>query len=544
MKKHPTQLHTRIQSGFSTIELLIAFSVGIIFLTAAILVSYTDPTLNHQISLDSNQATVLDVSLDNNALAISGNKIGDAVADLIGDWNAVIGDTVADVNDPTQLALDTTIEDTSECIKKITNTTSWTTLGSRNRNISFGTALSDIDTAIALGRGGCDPFPVSDWDNPESDNLAQANVSGADDGTAVDVRSFNNTRYAFITSNPTGGGTGKKEFTVIDVTDKNVQVSDIKATLDKDKGLLNITIFGNYAYVLNNDQIGNQLQIIDISNPTAPSKLLTSYTLPNISCTYHNQNCQRIGRSITYYSGYLYIGTGYMAGNNPEFFIYCINDSSVAGCSPTTPVFRSSLNLDHNINDIAIDGNYAYLATSADYGELTVVDITSKTSPSAPPNYTNQNINNRKYNAVTTASNASTEDGRSIYVLGNYAYLGREKVNNNNEREFYVLDISNLSNITSVGSMSFDMTNNSAYLSGIVVKENIAFLSTYDSNKSFYLVDISNPANPHLRNSCSDFDTSQWATDIDLKDNHVYLVQIQGSTLLKIVYDQGNACTP
>jgi len=543
MKKLSTQFHKVTTRGFSTIELLIAFSVGIIFLTAAIMVSYTDPTLNHQISLDSNQATVLDVSLDNNALAISGNKISDAVADLIGNWNAVIGDTVADPNDPTQLALDTNVEDTSQCTKTITNTTSWTTLGSRNRNISFGTALSDIDTAIALGRGACDPFPATDWNYPESDNLAQANVSGADDGTAVDVRSFNNTRYAFITSNPTGGGTGKKEFTVIDVTDKNVQGSDIKATLNKDKGLLNVTIFGDYAYVLNND-ILNQLQIIDISNPAASSKLLTSYTLPNISCTYHNQNCQRIGRSISYYDGYLYIGTGYMAGNNPEFFIYCVNDSSVAGCSPTTPVFRSSLNLDHNINDIAIAGNYAYLATSADYGELTVVDISSKTTPLAPPNYTNQNINNRKYNAVTTAGNASTEDGRSVYVLGDYAYLGREKVSNNNEREFYVLNISNPSNITSVGAMSFGMTNNAAYLSGIVVKGKTAFLSTYDSNKSFYLVDLNDLSNPHLRNSCSDFDTSQWATGIEMKDNYVYLVQIQGSTLLKIVYDQGNACTP
>jgi hypothetical protein len=84
---------------------------------------------------------------------------------------------------------------------------------------------------------------------------------------------------------------------------------------------------------------------------------------------------------------------------------------------------------------------------------------------------------------------------------------------------------------------------NSPYLSGIVVKGKTAFVGTTDSNSSFFLIDLSQPTNPHPRNNCSDLNTSQTATSITLKDNLVFLAHAQGSTLLKIIYDQGNVCT-
>ena len=546
MKIQLTHYTNKDSSGFSTIEILIAFSVGIIFLTAAMMVSFSDPTLARQISLDSGQAAALDVSLDNNALATSSNKLGNIVAKLTSNWKTAISGDSPNSTSPYTNTPD--ITDIAPCLKEISNATTWSTLGARGRQITFGTALGDMTTAKALGRGGCDPIPPSEWDNPETDNLSQANVSGADNGTDVAVTSIDGIRYAFITSNPTGSGTSKKEFTVIDVSDTNVQAQDVKATLVMDEGLLALTVVGDYAYVLNDDEV-NHLQIIDLTNPEVPVKLSTSYTLPNITCNYNANNCQRIGTSITYYDGYIYIGAGYMVGNSPEFHIYCINDNSVAGCSPTTPVARGSLNVNHDVNDIAIKDTRAYLATSADYGELTVIDITSKTLPTLPPSYLNPLINNRKYNAITTSNAASTEDGSSIYILGDYAYLGRERVNNQSEREFYVLNISNPSAITPVGSMSLGLAGcngngcSSPYLSGIVVKGKTAFVGTTDSNSSFFLIDLSQPSNPRPRNNCSDLNTSQTATSITIKDNLVFLSHAQGSTLLKIIYDQGNACT-
>ena len=522
--------------GFSTIEILITFAVGIIFLTAAMMVAFSDPTLARQISLNTSYAAALDTALDGSALATSTNKIGKLVADVSSNWNILVSNDTDNfyTNVPE-------VTDIAPCLKEITNATTWSTLSSRERSMTFGTALSNMSAAIALGPGGCDPLPPSEWNNPESSNLAQANVSGADNGTDIVVKSINGKRYAFITTNPQGGGASKKEFTVIDVSDTSVENGDIKATLPMDKGLLGVAIAGDYAYVLNND-VTNHIQIINVSDPEAPIKLSTSITLPNITCNYHNQNCQRIPRSIAYYGGYLFIGTGYMVGNSPELHVYCVDDSSVPGCSFINPVSRGRLNLNHNINDIVIKDNYAYLATSADYGELTVIDITSKTSPISPPTYADPSTNNRKYNAVTTQGTASTEDGTSVYVLGTYLYLGREKVNNQNEREFYVLDISSPSAIIAKGVMSLGIGNNTR-LSDIVVQSKTAFVSTTDSNQSLFIINVSNPATPQKKNNCSGFNTSQGAIALDYNDNLIFLAHTQGSTLLKIVYDQGNVCT-
>lgn len=537
--------------GFSTIELLITFAVGIVFLTAAMLVAFSDPSLARQISLDSGQAAALDVALDNTALATSTNKLGSIIANLTHNWNATISSVDATSDNPYDLT--PTISDIAPCFKEISNETGWTRgFGDRSHTMTFGTGLANVSIAKALGKGGCDPTPPSEWESPVDDPNAAINVSGADGGTDIAVRSFNGKRYAFTTSNPSGGGGPKKEFTVVDVSDNNIQPSDEKGSIPKDKGLLGLVVVGNYAYALNNDPL-NQLQVISLINPEAPSKAGTPFALPVGNCN-NGTNCQRIGRSIAYYNGYLYIGTGAsQAGGtaNKEFFIYCINDSSIAGCTATTPIFRGSLNIDHNINDIAIKDNFAYLATSADYGELTVVNITTKTAPSLPANYaTTPNINNQKYNALSTAGSASDEDATSVYVLGKYAYLGRKQVNNSNKKDFYVLDISNPTSITQVGSTRLmplcsgnSCNNNPIYLSGVVVQEKTAFLSTYDSNKSFYIVDVTDTSVPALLNNCSDdINTSQFSTALEFKDNQAYLVHGQGSVFLKIVYDNGNAC--
>lgn len=540
-------------NGFATIEILITFAVGIIFLSAAIMVAFSDPTLARQISLESGQAATLDLALDSTSLATSTNFMGSTTARLMKNWNSPTLTIIETGSNP--YTITPTVNDIAPCYKEIINETGWDRgFGGREHTMTFGTGLANLAIAKALGKGGCDPIPSSEWASPIDDPNAAINVSGADGGTDIAVRTFNEKRYAFTTSNPSGGGGPKKEFTVVDVSDNNIQPSDEKGSIPKDKGLLGLVVVGSYAYALNNDPL-NQLQVISLTTPEAPFKVGTPFALPVGNCN-NGTNCQRIGRSISYYDGYLYIGTGAsQAGGtaNKEFFIYCISDSSVAGCTATTPVFRASLNIDHNINDIVVKDNFAYLATSADYGELTVVNITTKTVPSLPANYVSApTINNQKYNALTTTGGASDEDATSIYVLGKYAYLGRKNVNNSNKSDFYVLDISNPSSITKVGSTRLmplcsgnSCNNNPVYLSGLVVQGKTAFLSTYDSNKSFYIVDVTNPAAPALKNSCSDdINTSQFSTALEFKDNQAYLVHAQGSVFLKIVYDNGNACTP
>ena len=70
------------EDGFSTIEILIAFSVGIIFLAAAMMLAFSDPALMRQTSLDSGQVSALDSTLDTSALATSTNSLGNIVASV------------------------------------------------------------------------------------------------------------------------------------------------------------------------------------------------------------------------------------------------------------------------------------------------------------------------------------------------------------------------------------------------------------------------------------------------------------------------------
>ena len=75
-------------SGFSTIEILIAFAVGITFISAAIMVTFSDSSLKTQISLESGNTSALDVSLDQSGLYRTMKKIGDSTKMLLTDWYA------------------------------------------------------------------------------------------------------------------------------------------------------------------------------------------------------------------------------------------------------------------------------------------------------------------------------------------------------------------------------------------------------------------------------------------------------------------------
>ncbi len=528
------------QKGFSTIEILIAFGVGIIFLSAAMMISFSRgegswAPNGEQHSYDTGQAVALDSFFDNRGLASTTRQFGQYIVDFLkpNGWNKDPLAINSTESDPYSYTPD--VLDISPCMKQIIATTTWESLNGRDRHITFGTTLSNINEAIALGPSGCDPLETGSWQYPiKKDNLSILNFPGASDATGIKVKAFDKKLYAFITSNPQSKS--GVEFTVIDVTDNKIS-TDVPATLSYEKGLLGIAIGGDYAYVLNND-IENQLQVIKISDPKSPEKLSTSYTLPGIDCKFKPETCQRIGKSIFYYNGYLFIGTGYMAGVNPEFHIYSINSSGIP-----TPIGK--LDVDHNINDIVVKDNNAYLATSANYGELTIVDVSDKTLTdkvkSLPPDYKNPNINNRKFNTD------GDEDGRKIYILGKYIYLGlgRKAGDSPSGKYFYILNSNNMNSITKAGSYDFNLTQKTDGVSGIVVQGKTIFVSTTDKNQSLYILDASNSTNPVNKNLCLEkgktaINLSNAVTGIEYKNNRVFAISDTGEMFLKILYENNN----
>jgi Ca2+-binding RTX toxin-like protein len=116
-----------------------------------------------------------------------------------------------------------------------------------------------------------------------------------------------------------------------------------------------VQVVGNYAYVTDGY---SGLQIIDISNPTAPI-LKGSYN------THGASGVQVVGN-------YAYVANFSFGGLD-------IIDIS----NPTVPIFRGSYNT-HGAYGVQIVDNYAYVADG--YGGLKIIDVSNFTNPQSPTN--------------------------------------------------------------------------------------------------------------------------------------------------------------
>lgn len=532
-------------SGFSTIEILIAFAVGIIFLSAAMMVAFSGKQsytgagagIYNGTSTDVGQAAALDLALDNYGLATSSNRIGKIISTLTKNWNSLISDGSEQINPNLAYGNTSFIQDISPCMKEITSTTTWSSLNNRNHHITFGTAIGSIDQAKLYGRGGCDPTPPGDWNTLESPPNWDVTPSELDGrGTGIAITKISGIPYAFVTTEQSGAN--KKDFWSIDIT--TTSDPNPRSHLDTgNSGLNGIAIGGQYAYVIRNDST-KQLMVINISNPTnlTLSSIVSSTTLPNMntSCT----TCVTPA-SITYFNGYVYVGTPYIANlsvpntKNNEFHVFCVNDTSVLNCTPLTPKWMGSFNVNHNVSDIAlvqkvvsgITKTYAFLATSdssGSYPELTMLDVTN---PSA----------------ITTAGTADLPgnlSGTSIYALGNKVYLGRQRATGSNY-DFYIFDTKDETTISSASVIKqkrLGLGPNTA-VTDILIRGKFAFLVTSDSNAPFQVWDIVSSSTAIVKPSsdslCSNTINLSVSSGISSFDKYIYVVN-KNQAALKTIY--------
>jgi hypothetical protein len=515
--------------GFSTIELLIAFSVGIIFLTAAMMVSFSDPTLARQVSLESGQAAALDVALDSTALASSTNKLGSTTAALMKNWSAIL---TGDHQGTYENVLTTT--DISPCLKEIINVTQWNnTFGARHRDITFGTALGSMDIAKALGRGGCDPTPLNDWDNPDSlGSFDPSGIAGAGiAATAIDVKTIDGHLYAFLTSQH--GSAASPDFWVIDVTNPNspqyvssLDISNGVSWGSIKEGANDLVVIGNYAYVLRNYKV-DQLQVIDVSDPTHPTMVTPAVSFESRGVNANCGSCEPQGEVIKYYNGKLYIGLHNTQG--PELLVYNI------ASTPTAPSFVGAIanSFGHSIYDMVINGNYAYVAikpgnNAQNTKELMVINISGAT-PTDTGNGYNANIGNN-----------DTAGARSLYLLGNKLYMGRERVSSP-KQDLYILNVANPEAPTLLGSKNINQQSGSgSAIQTLYVSGQLAFLGL-SKNPEFQTWDISNPAEITTF-GCGGFDFPQEVTDIAYANNYVF-VAIRSNDFFRVLHDETSDAT-
>lgn len=505
-------------SGFSTIEILIAFSIGILFLSAAIMVIFSDPTLARQISLENGQAAALDAILDSQGLASSSNKLGALVSSLTENWDALI--PTIDTSDPLDIYTYAMPEvtDISPCMKEVLGNTSWTSLNERSHQISLGTTLSNIDIAAASGRGACDPFPPGDWDNPEFTGWSITPHSFTGTTTDMDIAIRNGTSYVLMSGKSTNAD--EADLMVIDIN--NLENPKVVAEVNLTPyGYTKIIVVGSTAYALQ-DSTTEHIHILNLSNPENPT-LEGTVTLPYTNTA--------IGRSLYYYDNRLYVGTQYLAcptscaaKQNNEFHVY---DVTIR----TSPIHIKSLNINHNINDIMVSGTYAYLATSDNTGELQIVDIRSAATMALPDD------SGMKFDPSGNA------DGISVYALGSHVYLGRARTTNS-DFDLYKIDVSEPTTPIPTKWRKLGLGVNTKVLD-VVVQSDVAFLLTSDPSQTFHVWDVRHNNDTHIFpiSSCDNILSHTKSVALAYYQGYI-LVANEKDAKLDIMRDQPHACTP
>ena len=232
-----------------------------------------------------------------------------------------------------------------------------------------------------------------------------------------------------------------------------------------------IAVSGNYAYVATER---NGLVIVDISNKTTPT-LAGSYNTAGSAC------------SVAVSTNYTYI-----ADISNGLVIVEISNK-------TAPTLVESFNTTEYTYDVAVLGNYAYVA---DYSNgLVVVDITSPTTPTLAGSY-----NTGGYS-------------RGVVVVGNYAYVA------DGSNGLEVVDISSPTAPVLAGSY-----DTAGYAYGVVVAGNYAYVA--DMSMDFVVVYISNPAAPALAGS---YDTAGSAYSVEMVGDYAYVADdLNGLIILRI----------
>lgn len=493
--------------GFLTLELIISIALFATIMTAALLVA------------TGGQVASMDVGMTEFGLASTTNKTQalSQTASVHQGFQSLVGSVVTGDG----FRLSTLVDTLSPCMKYVEASTTWSSDKGRSLFSSSGTFVISTTTTKAMG-GGCSPLPPAEgWENPGS--LGSVDVSGAD-GTGVDARWVAGHRYVFLTGDPSSAG--KEDLYVFNADTPTAPV--LTAALNTGKGLNDVVVADGYAFVVQNDKT-NQLQVIDVSNPAAPV-FVTSLSLPGVLAT----GSYPEGRTITYWNKRVYIGTKETAG--PEFHVIDVS-------TPTSPVHLGSLEVTHNVNDIVVRGTTAYLATSADCAELMLINVSNPGAMTLPQNCSTPGTMDMKFNARTTGAtpSESTEDGITLDVVGPYVFLGRERASASDERDWYVIDVTDPNALTAQSALRLGLGPNTE-VSGIVTRTPYSFVMTTDSNKPLYVVRVTDVTSPVVVSSCS-FNYSQVTRAISYLDNYIFSAN-RSNDILRIIYDKpGVSCS-
>lgn len=169
------------------------------------------------------------------------------------------------------------------------------------------------------------------------------------------------------------------------------------------------------------------------------------------------------GLKVDLYGDYAVV----VSSSTPGFNMVDISDSA-------NPSLTSSLLTISSPQNVVVDGDYAFVASSSNTQELQVADISTPATP-----------------VLADSFNASrNHDANAFAVDSNYGYL----VRNNGTPEIHSFDISNPTSVSELDILNLSIAN----IFDIVIVGSYAFLGSSSNSDELAVIDISDPNNLSL----------------------------------------------
>lgn len=458
----------KLNTGMATLEILIAFTIFILCISAVIIVNF------------SNQSLTTDLQINNESISKAEAMLEKARADSRFDFGLVNPSSTTETSGPLVFTKNLNVETSATdptldlWTKRVTSKVTWQMAG-RTLNTVFSTLLTNRE-AIS-GGDTCGSVLTGDWTNPQKTEyeFGADLLNDTSSGFPIKaIQTFDQKMYIAVSNI---NGNNDETFFILDIADPTLTPSDVLGKLDNSPGTISeglnaVAVDGEqYAYVANaydsspktcleNNNCA-QLQVIDVGNPTNPF-IARDFKIDSFT----SGNKLANGNSVVYKNGIVYLGLA-NAANGEEFFIIDVGGNGVG--TPTSPVILSSIEIGNGVNSIFVRNNYLYIA-SPNNQELKIFNITDLLDPTIAGNFD---------------SPSGSGNGKSIALVGNKLYLGKTVPNSGND--FHILNNSNPDiALPEIGGM-----NSPSSINGIIIRDFLAFFIT--SNGQFQTWNISNP---------------------------------------------------
>lgn len=447
-------------TGFSTLEILLAFAILTLSLTAVISVFF------------GNQSVSVDTQTNTEALGKAIASLEQERALARTSFYSASSTSVTEVSGPLSFTKTLTVSDLTPCKKIATSTVTWNAGTLRPQKIELTTFLTDILGARNMGGDCFTQAPKSSWENPTrfaSDTFSPGKPLALDVLNRVAYVASDKSPFLKIaqTAGATLGQTGGLFVSYTNGFDVGAQINALDAIryTNPSTGAVKIYVFAAM------NTTTNQLKVIDVTTPTAPVVVATVSLSSCVTGSFPQ------GWYLGVYGNRLYLTVRETAG--PELHIFDITTPS----APSELSVGGSVCKGYELGDTVeqfqvreqmVGGTIKrllYAATDESNREIRVLDIT----------------NSLAITEQIDVDLSGAVDGASVYLVGNKMYFGRLS---GTGAELFIYDISDPStSLPLLGSKDIGTD-----VLGIRVAGSFGFLATGKTNQEFQVWNVGTPS--------------------------------------------------